>query len=59
MEDVGILEDRFYEEEVFAAISGLNGEKAPRPDGFPIVFWSFSWEFVKEEVMDFFTKFFE
>ena len=46
VEDAGRLEDRFFEEEVFAAISGLNGEKAPEPDGFPIVFWSFSWEFV-------------
>ena len=54
-----MLEDSFSEEEVFVAISGLNSEKAPGPDGFPIVFWSFSWEFVKEEVMDFFTEFFE
>ena len=57
--DDGRLEDRFSEEKVFASISGLNGEKAPGPDGFPIVFWSFSWEFVKEEVMDFFKEFFE
>ena len=27
--------------------------------GFPIVFWSFSWEFVKDEVMDFFKEFYE
>ena len=40
-EDSGRLEDRFSEKEVFAAISGLNGEKAPGPDDFPIVFWSF------------------
>ena len=46
--DASRLEDRFSEEEVFAAISGLSGEKAPWLDGFPIVFWSFSWEFVKE-----------
>ena len=53
------MEDRFFEEEVFAAISSLNGEKAPGPDGFPIMFWYFSWEFVKEEVKDFFKEFFE
>ena len=58
-EDVDSLEVRFSEEEVFAAILGLNGEKAPRPDGFPIAFWSFSWEFVKDEVMDFFKEFYE
>ena len=37
----------------------LMGEKALGPDDFLIVFWSFSWEFVKEEVMDFFKEFFE
>ena len=58
-EDVGSLEVRFSEEEVFAAISGLNGEKALGPDSFPIAFWSFSWEFVKDEVMDFFKEFYE
>ena len=58
-EDASRLEDRFSEEEVFAAISGLKSEKASGPDGFPIVFWSFSWEFVQEEVMDFFKEFFE
>ena len=58
-EDASRLEDRFYEEEVFVAISGLNGEKALGPDGFPIAFWSFNWKFVKEEVMDFFKEFFE
>ena len=45
-EDSIRLEDKFYEEEVFASISGLNGEKASGLDGFPIVFWSFSWEFI-------------
>ena len=59
IEDVGSLEVRFFEEEVFVAISGLNGEKAPRPDSFPIAFWSFSWEFVKDEGMDFFKEFYE
>ena len=57
--DVGSLEVRFSEEEVFIAISGLNGEKAPGPNGFPIAFWSFSWEFVKDEMMDFFKEFYE
>ena len=59
VEDADRLEDRFFEEEVFATISGINGEKAPRLDGFPISFWSFSWEFVKEEVMELFKEFFE
>ena len=53
------LEEMFTEEEVLAAVSGLNIDKAPGPDGFPIAFWSFSWDFVKEEVMGFFNDFFQ
>ena len=52
------LEEMFTEEEVLAAVSGLNDDKAPRPDGFPIAFWSFSWDFMKDEVMGFFKDFF-
>ena len=36
------LAKMFTEEEVLAAVSGLNDDKAPGPDGFPIAFWSFS-----------------
>ena len=32
------LEEMFTEEEVLAAVSGLNNDKAPGPDGFPIAF---------------------
>ena len=53
------LEEMFTEEEILAAISGLNGDKAPGPDGFPLAFWSFSWDFVKDEVMALFREFFE
>ena len=58
-EDADSLEVRFSEEEVYTAIAGLNGEKAPGPDGFPIAFWSFCWEFVKGKVMEFFKEFYE
>ena len=44
------LEEMFTEEEILASISGLNG--------FPLAFWSFSWDFVKEEVIGFFREFF-
>ena len=49
----------FTEEEILAAVSGLNDNKAPGPDGFPLAFWSFSWDFVKEEVIGFFREFFQ
>ena len=41
-EEAARLEETFSEEEIWAAISGLNSEKAPGPDGFPLAFWSFS-----------------
>ena len=33
------LEEMFSLEEVYLALSELNGDKAPEPDGFPIAFW--------------------
>ena len=59
IEDATKLEEDFSEEEIWMAISGLNGEKAPGPDGFPLAFWSFSWDFVKTEVLGFFKEFHE
>ena len=52
-----LLEAPFSEEEVFGALSDLNGDKAPGPDGFTMAFWQFSWGFLKEEVMGFFKDF--
>ena len=58
-EESARLEEVFLEEEIWAALSGLNSEKAPGPDGFPMAFWSFSWDFVKNEVLCFFKEFHE
>ena len=41
-EEAARLEESFSEEEIWNAISGLNSDKAPGPDGFPIAFWIFS-----------------
>ena len=49
----------FTEKEILAVVLGLNRDKAPGPDGFPLAFWSFSWDFVKDEAMGFFREFFE
>ena len=35
----------------YFALSDLNGDKAPGPDGFSLSFWQFSWDFVKDEVI--------
>ena len=53
------LEEAFIEEEIWIAISGLNGDKAPGLDDFPLAFWFFSWDFVKNEVLGFFKEFHE
>ena len=52
------LEEMFSEEEILAVISRLSGDKAPGPDGFPLAFWVFSWDFVKDEVLGFFKEFY-
>ncbi|KAJ9705360.1 hypothetical protein PVL29_003414 [Vitis rotundifolia] len=59
VEEAARLEKVFTEEEVFSALSNLNGDKVPGPDGFPLSFWQFCWEFVKEEVMGFLKEFHE
>ena len=41
------------------AISELNGDKMPGPDEFPLTFWQFCWDFVKDELMGFFKKIYE
>ena len=46
-------------EEVFSTLSKLNGDKAPGSDGFPLAFWQFCWEFVKNEIIGFFKEFHE
>ena len=55
-EEAARLEETFSENEILTAISGLNSDKAPSPDGFPLAFWSFNWDFVKNEVFGFFKE---
>ena len=42
LEEAASLEETFSENEIWTAIFGLNSDKAPGPDGFPLAFWSFS-----------------
>ena len=53
------LELPFYELEIHAALMGMNGDKAPGPDGFKVAFWQSCWETVKEDVLDMFKEFYE
>ena len=58
-ETVARLEDRFTEDKNFEAVSSLSGDKALGPDGFPLAFWQFSWDFLKKEILGFFNEFYE
>ena len=53
------LEQPFTEEEIHAYLMGMNGDKAPGPDGFTVAFWQSCWDFVKEEIVDLFKEFFD
>ena len=37
------MESDFSKEEVLKALTGLNGDKASRPDGFIMAFWQDNW----------------
>ncbi|RVW22653.1 Transposon TX1 uncharacterized 149 kDa protein [Vitis vinifera] len=52
-----MLEAPFYEGEVQTALMEMNGDKAPGPDGFSVFFWQCCWDFVKEEILEFFKEF--
>ena len=58
-DEVARLEIPFIVDEVFIALSNLNGDKAASPDGFTLAFWQFSWEIVKDDIMRMFKEFFE
>ena len=47
----------FSEEEVQAAIKGLNGEGSPRLDGFLVLFSKDFWDLVMPDVMAIFKEF--
>ncbi|WKA04536.1 hypothetical protein VitviT2T_022566 [Vitis vinifera] len=53
------LEYPFSEEEIHSALMEMNGDKAPGPDGFTMVFWQRCWALVKEEVLELFKEFYE
>ncbi|RVW83962.1 Transposon TX1 uncharacterized 149 kDa protein [Vitis vinifera] len=54
-----MLELPFIEGEVQAALIDMNGDKAPSPDGFTLLFWQSCWEFVKEEILEMFKEFYD
>ena len=53
------LEVPFTEDEVHGALTDLNGDKAPGPDGFTMAFWQFGWDVVKLDILGLFRDFHE
>ncbi|RVW71963.1 LINE-1 reverse transcriptase-like [Vitis vinifera] len=53
------LEVPFTEEEIFAALMDMNGDKAPGPDGFTVAFWQACWDFAKEEIVELFKELYD
>jgi hypothetical protein len=51
------LEAPFLEKEVKEVIYGMNGNKAPGPDGFSIAFFQACWEVLKNDIMAVFSDF--
>lgn len=51
MEERTDLEVRITEEEVKQAMADMDSNKAPGPDGFPIEFYVFFWEVIREDFM--------
>jgi hypothetical protein len=52
-----ILTARFSEEEVYEAISQMELNKAPGPDGFSAEVYQIFWEVIKKDLMALFTQF--
>ena len=50
-EDAGMLEGEFGENEVWDAICGCSGDKAPGPDGFNFKFIKKFWEIIKYDLL--------
>ena len=47
------------ENEVLEALWSFKGDKVSSPDGFPMTFWHFYCDFMKEEIMNLFKEFHE
>jgi hypothetical protein len=51
------LEWEFEEQEVWDVVRDLNGDKAPSPDGFTMVFFQKCWGVLKQDIMGVFSEF--
>ena len=54
--DRDLFERPFEKEEVFQVLQNMEGDKAPRPDGFTMAFFKKCWRIVEADVMAFFGE---
>ena len=52
------LDRPFDEAKIFEVIQNFNGDKSPRPDGFPMAFFQACWGILKPDLMAVFHHFF-
>jgi hypothetical protein len=57
-EENEVLVAPFNEEEVKMAVFDMEHNKAPGPDGFPVEFYRFFWNVVKQDLMSLFHEFY-
>jgi len=57
VEDLQEVERLFTEQEVWAAIQELPGDRAPGPDGFSGLFYKKCWHIIKDDIMHAFNAF--
>jgi hypothetical protein len=55
--EVSSLESPYLEREVKDVIFGMDGNKAPGPDGFSLAFFQACWDVLKEDIMAVFSGF--
>ena len=58
-EEAGWLERPFEEEEILQAMSNMNDDKAPSPDGFPMSFFHACWPILRADLLAIFSEFHE
>lgn len=58
-EEADNLELPFSEEEIWEAVKSLGQERAPGPDGYPLVFFKRCWSFLKVDLIAMMQEFFE
>ena len=54
----GWLERPFEEVEIFGVVMDFDGDKAPGPDGFPMMFFQTCWAIIKTDLLEVFQYFF-